>query len=177
MTNYISNAYHHYKTIQKHRHLVREHCIKCGIPLQGYLHDLSKFTPVEFMAGVKYFQGDHSPNVEERKAYGYSKAWLHHKSHNKHHFEYWFDNSTKVFEMVPVEMPLKYVKEMFCDRVAASKVYRADSYTDATSLNYLNMMDYTKLMHPETYKLLRSWLVMLAEEGEDATFAYIKSLK
>jgi len=32
--------------------------------------------------------------------------------------------------MTPVKMPLKYVKEMFCDRVAASKIYMKDKYDD-----------------------------------------------
>lgn len=177
MTNYASNAYHHLKTINTHRRLVRQHCFKAGIPLQGLVHDLSKYHPTEFLVGVKYFQGDHSPNVEERKDLGYSAAWLHHKGRNKHHFEYWFDNGRGVYEMVPVEMPLKYVKEMFCDRVAASKVYYGDSYTDATPLQYFNKHDYSKLMAPNTKDLLEQLLIMLAEEGEDATFAYIRKLK
>ena len=177
MTNYLSNAVHHLHTINTHRRLVRQHCFKAGIPVQGLLHDLSKYHPVEFLAGVKYFQGDHSPNVEERKDKGYSAAWLHHKGRNKHHFEFWFDNSVVKFEMVPVEMPLKYIKEMFCDRVAASKVYHGDTYTDATPLEYFSKMDYSKLMAPNTYALLRELLEMLAEEGEEKTFAYIRKLK
>lgn len=177
MTNYVSNAYHHLKTINTHRRLVREHCFKAGIPIQGLLHDLSKYHPVEFLAGVKYFAGDHSPNVEERRNTGYSAAWLHHKGRNKHHFEYWFDNGIGVFELVPVEMPLKYVKEMFCDRVAASKVYYGDKYDDTVPLQYFNRMDYTSLMAPKTNALLKELLEMLAEQGEDATFAYIRTLK
>ena len=38
-------------------------------------------------------------------------------------------------------------------------------------------MDYTKLMAPKTQALLKELLVMLAEQGEDATFAYIRKLK
>ena len=177
MPNYLYNARHHLKTINTHRRLVRQHCFKAGIPVQGLLHDLSKYHPVEFMAGVRYFQGDHSPNVEERKNRGYSAAWLHHKGRNKHHFEYWFDNGIEIFEMVPVEMPMKYVKEMFCDRVAASKVYHGDNYTDATPLEYFSRMNYAKLLHPNTHDLLKELLEMLAEEGEDATFRYLRTLK
>lgn len=177
MTNYIANAIHHLETINKHRALVLKHCIKAGIPLQGLVHDLSKYSPAEFLVGVKYFQGDHSPNVEERKEKGYSSAWLHHKGRNKHHFEYWFDNSTTSFDIVPVEMPTKYVIEMFCDRVAASKVYKGDAYTDETSLKYFKAHDYSKIMHPKTKELLEKLLQMLADEGEEATFAYIRTLK
>ena len=58
---------------------------------QGILHDLSKYKPVEFMAGVKYYKGYMSPNNTQKKAEGLSTAWLHHKGRNKHHFEYWID--------------------------------------------------------------------------------------
>lgn len=184
MVNYIANAKGHFMTIMKHKKLVFIHCVKAGIPYQGLVHDLSKFHPVEFMAGVKYYQGDHSPNVEQRRENGYSAAWLHHKGRNRHHFEYWFDNSTKAFELAPVKMPLKYVKEMFCDSVAASKVYLGDKYTDASALTYFNFgrthtshKNYERMMHPETEKQYRKMLQMLAEKGEEETFRYIRNLK
>lgn len=163
--------------MDKHRFLVFVHCCRAGIPLQGLTHDLSKYAPVEFFVGVKYYEGTRSPNVGERKEHGYSKAWLHHKGRNKHHFEYWFDNSTKRFAIEPVPMPVKYVIEMFCDRVAASKVYYGKNYTDGTALSYFERMDYSLIMHPETEALTRKLLTMLAEEGEKKTFAYIRTLK
>ena len=79
----------HFRTITRHRHMVLRHCIKAGIPLQGLLHDLSKFTPTEFIPGMLYWQGTRSPNEKERELFGYSEAWMHHKGRNKHHFEYW----------------------------------------------------------------------------------------
>lgn len=33
-------------------------------------------------------------------------------------------------------MPRKYLIEMFCDRVAASKIYNKDKYTDSKPLEY-----------------------------------------
>ncbi len=59
--------------------------------MQGFLHDLSKYSPTEFMVGAKYYQGTRSPNNAEREATGVSTSWLHHKGRNKHHFEYWVD--------------------------------------------------------------------------------------
>ncbi len=53
------------------------HCFRAGIPLQGLKHDLSKYTPTEFIPGAKYYQGNRSPNEAEREEYGYSLAWLH----------------------------------------------------------------------------------------------------
>ena len=62
--------------------LVMQNCFRCGLYRQGLMHDLSKLSPVEFWAGAKYWQGSCSPNNAQRKAEGYSAAWLHHKGRN-----------------------------------------------------------------------------------------------
>lgn len=174
----FKNAWGHFCTITSHRHMVIRHCIRAGIPLRGFLHDLSKYTPTEFFAGVKYYQGGvRSPNEGERDAYGYSKAWMHHKGRNKHHFEYWTDYNRKTRLMSPVEMPVVYVKEMFCDRVAASKIYQKENYTDSHPLEYYERGNAKKSMHPETARVLEKLLRMLADEGEEAVFAYIRKMK
>jgi hypothetical protein len=152
------------------------HCFKAGIFWQGVKHDLSKYSPEEFFAGVKYYQGYRSPNESEREVKGYSKAWMHHKGRNKHHFEYWTDYSPKERKMLPVKMPLKYVVEMFCDRVAASKIYGGDKYDDSYALNYFLKGKAKRAIHPETSELIERLLTMLANEGEAVTFAYIKKL-
>lgn len=173
---YFSNAINHFKTITRHRHLVMLNCFRAGIPIQGLAHDLSKYSPSEFLVGIKYFQGNRSPNVAERAEKGYSAAWMHHKGRNKHHYEYWFDNDDSSLTIQPVEMPLRYVVEMFCDRVSASKIYKKEQYKDSTSLEYFDSHDYRVSMHPNTRALLRELLVMLAEKGEAKTFRYIRKL-
>lgn len=166
----------HFRTITRHRHKVMAHCIKAGIFWQGIRHDLSKYSFTEFIPGAKYYAGDHSPNEEERKKNGYSKAWLHHKGRNQHHFEYWQDAVPKEHKpLAPVEMPFKYVVEMFCDRVAASKIYKGAAYTDASAWEYYAPNRQALPMHPNTKALLEGWLLMLAEQGEEKTFRYIKS--
>ena len=87
----VKNFFGHLKTVVVHRHKVLVHCCKAGIIKRGLLHDLSKFSPTEFCQGVKHYQGNRSPNEMEREIYGFSKAWLHHKGRNRHHFEYWTD--------------------------------------------------------------------------------------
>lgn len=141
------------------------------------MHDLSKYSPTEFFVGAKYYQGSRSPNEAEREAYGYSVAWMHHKGRNRHHFEYWTDYSPITKKIEPVEMPLKYVKEMFCDRVAASKIYMGDKYTDAAPLEYFLNAKSRRIIHPKTSDLIESLLVMLKEQGEKKTFEYIRRLK
>ena len=81
------NAWGHFKTITSHKFLVMKYCFKVGLYKQGFLHDLSKYSPTEFMVGAKYYQGTRSPNNAEREATGVSTSWLHHKGRNKHHFE------------------------------------------------------------------------------------------
>ena len=89
----LKNTVRHFITITRHRHKVIYHCAKAGILWQGLFHDLSKYSPTEFVEGMKFYQGTRSPNERAREVYGYSKAWIHHKGRNKHHFEYWTDYS------------------------------------------------------------------------------------
>lgn len=172
----MSNALGHFITITKHRHVVIKHCKKAGIFWQGLRHDLSKYSPTEFLPGVKYYTGKRSPNEGERSEYGYSLAWMHHKGRNKHHFEYWTDYNPKSKVVEPVKMPIKYVAEMFCDRVAAGKIYNGSNYTDDSPLEYFLRAKSRRVIHPETSELLENLLAMLSKEGEDKTFAYLKKL-
>lgn len=166
----------HFRTITRHRHKVIYHCMKCGIFWQGLRHDLSKYSPTEFLPGARFYLGDRSPTEAERREYGYSMAWIHHKGRNKHHFEYWTDYSPAERRMMPVKMPLKYVAEMFCDRVAASKIYGGEKYDDSYALNYFLKGKAKRVIHPDTSELIERLLTMLAEEGEEKTFAYIRKL-
>ena len=68
----------HFTTITRHKILVMKECFKIGLYKQGLTHDLSKYSPTEFLVGCKYYQGNRSPNNAEREETGVSKAWLHH---------------------------------------------------------------------------------------------------
>ena len=98
----------HFETITRHKLLVMKYCFACGLYEQGLAHDLSKYSPTEFIPGCIYYQGDHSPNEAERADRGYSSAWLHHKGRNRHHFEYWTDYGVSGEGIIGVEMPKKY---------------------------------------------------------------------
>lgn len=169
-------AFRHFRTITRHRHQVIRHCFKAGIGWQGLFHDLSKYSPSEFWAGAKYYQGTRSPNEVEREKFGYSPAWLHHKGRNRHHFEYWTDYNPVARMVQPVKMPLRYVAEMLCDRIAASKIYQGENYTDAHPLDYFLRGKPRRSIHPETSDLLEGWLTMLRDEGEAATFAHVRKI-
>ena len=170
----------HFKTITEHRRLVRSYCLRLGLVWQGLTHDLSKYAPVEFLRGAKYYVGYRSPNDMERRSTGVSKAWLHHKGKNRHHFEYWVDyiiNEDGSIGFGGNRMPKKYVAEMFCDRVAASRVYKGDEYTDSAPYDYFmkaRKLTDGKIMHPETAAELEKMLRILKDEGEEAAMEYIR---
>lgn len=171
----------HLKTINHHKYLVTKLLFRCGLYKQGILHDLSKYHPVEFLAGVQYYQGYRSPINAEKEEKGYSMGWLHHKGKNKHHWEYWLDNANcnhldeAVHGIIAIEMPIEYVVEMVCDRIAASQNYQKEKYTDASALEYLlNGKDYV-FMHPNTFKLTEHLLTYLKMNGLDKTIDYIRT--
>lgn len=165
----------HLQTITAHKLRVMRYCFRVGLYRQGLLHDLSKYGPTEFRVGAKYYQGDHSPNEAERLETGYSSAWLHHKGRNKHHLEYWIDYAPELnYRMGGMEMPVKYVVEMFCDRVAACQTYQKDRYTDASPWDYYAKSLDHYIIHPNTQALLERLLLMLRDEGEERTIAYIR---
>ena len=168
------NAWRHFITITHHRWLMRRGCFQVGLYWQGLTHDLSKYSPTEFAVGIRYFQGNRSPNGAEREDKGYSEAWMHHKGRDRHHWEYWTDMlpGTRSYEAVP--MPRKYLAEMVMDRIAACKVYQGDAYTDASALTYLLRSREKIMMHKKTLQELEYLLTMLRDRGETETFYYIK---
>ena len=168
----------HFKTVGQHRALVRKYCFHLGLYWQGATHDLSKYSPTEFMVGAKYFQGDRSPNNAEREDKGYSSSWLHHKGRNKHHFEYWIDYSLKKDELLAgMEMPVLYVIEMFVDRIAACRTYQKEEYKDSSPWEYhQKALQVKTVIHPTTFQLLERLLMMLAKHGEEYTLIYVKHM-
>ena len=173
----LKNFFKHLHTVNKHRFCVFVHACKVGIFFQGLVHDLSKYHPTEFFVGVKYYQGTRSPNDAEREEKGMSTSWIHHKGRNKHHFEYCNDLDMKDHMYKSVKMPIKYVKEMFCDRIAACKIYLGKSYNDSSALNYFISKKAKDLMYPDTAVLLEKWLRYLSINGEKKTFKMIRKEK
>ena len=171
----MKNALGHFKTITNHKLLVMKYCFKVGLYKQGLLHDLSKYTWVEFSAGIKYYKGYMSPNGIQKKVEGLSTAWLHHKGRNKHHFEYWIDYGINPEEGIKgMKMPVKYVVEMFIDRMSASMNYQKEKYTDKSPLEYYDKRKEYYLLHETTRKQLEFLLNKLAKDGEKETLRFIK---
>ena len=45
----------HFETITRHKLLVMKYCFACGLYEQGLAHDLSKYSPTEFIPGCIYY--------------------------------------------------------------------------------------------------------------------------
>lgn len=154
----------HFKTVMKHKVVVYRECKACGIKWQGIIHDLSKFSRVEFLPSAKYFQGTGSPIEKEKAEKGYSEAWLHHKGHNKHHWEWWTDFGENG-EIIANKIPSNYVIEMICDWIGAGMVYSGEKWTQAEPLNYYNKVRAGRHFHPETEEVIVKLLEIIRDKG------------
>ena len=140
----------HLCTVLTHKKQVWKLSRKAGIPFQGLAHDLSKFSPSEFLPGARHYQGGkRSPNEQEREILGYSTAWLHHKGRNRHHFEY---------------------------RIAASKTYLGKNFTEQHPLDYFLKGKPNRFIHPETSDFIEKMLTLLRDKGEDEMFLTLRNM-
>ena len=162
---YITKLLKYIKLVVIHKHYVFLASIECGIPFRGLCHDLSKFSPIELFNSAKYYTGDRSPIDNEKDEKGYSYAWLHHRGHNPHHWEYWIDNLSSGGEAL--KMPLKYVKELICDWVGAGKAYDFEHWNyDVPFKRFVNLYNQGKLkIHLDTYKLIFNVLQEYGKTG------------
>lgn len=131
----ISNVFKHFRKICTHKYYVCKYCFKFGLYKQGLLHDLSKFSPIEFWTSVKYYQGNSSPIDAEKLDKGYSLAWYHHFHRNKHHWAFWIDFNSKQ-EITPCKIPYKYIIESICDWLGAGAAYNGKEYTMKQAYEY-----------------------------------------
>ena len=168
----VGKFFRHIALVSRHRFKVFEHCVKCGIPWRGFVHDLSKFSPEELFESVKYFTGYRSPIGVCRRETGMSKAWLHHKGRNKHHIEYWLDPDCTDQPL----MPYKYAVECICDKIAATKTYNKGKYNDSMPNEHWER--YGKLVpgNPKTLAFMDRVFKDLPELGEKAVLnkAYLR---
>ena len=165
----------HLKTILTHKKYVLINCIKAGIPIRGILHDFSKFSPVEFIESVKYYQGDCSPIKKCKEENGYSKAWMHHRGRNPHHFEYWQDDFEKGGK--PIQMPYKDALEMVCDYIGAGMAYAKDDFTYQCEYNYFkNRFTKESSIHPQTKMFVGTMLKIMAKENNNNILKHAKQI-
>ena len=148
----LGKALFHLKTILIHKWWVFYYCYKVGLIWEGIIHDLSKFSPAEFIPNIKYVKPGISPIDVQKQEIGYAPAWIHHFHKNPHHYEYWVWNFDK--GGYSIRMPNKYAIELICDMMAANKAYNRKNATPETLLKYWNKQKTKSIMHPDTKKFV-----------------------
>lgn len=160
----LSNILGHLKTILVHKYWVFYYCCMFEIPWRGITHDLSKFSPVEFIEGCKFYQGGKSsPIPAAKREQGYSLAWQHHKGRNPHHYEYWTDNYDT--GVTTIKIPYKDTLELICDYLAAGRTYNGKSFTFESEFKWwMNKVDSIKMYLGN--KRFISWVFRELSSGE-----------
>ena len=157
----FKNYWKHFKLITKHKYYVFKNCCYAGIPLQGILHDLSKYSPTEFLESVKNYSGDRSP-IDNLKDKGeISMTWLHHRGRNKHHWEYWIDNLSDGPDALL--MPEKYAIEMLCDFLGAGQAYMGKNWTMSSPYEWWQTKKDHCLMHPATKMFINNIFTLMKD--------------
>lgn len=161
----IIRVFGYFKMVFTHKYWVFYYCCKLRMPWRGLLHDMSKLTPFEFMEGIKYYNGKVSPIIKAKEDKGWSKAWFHHRSRNKHHYEYWMDNFDD--GGINILMPFPYALEMICDFLAAGKTYDGKDFTYEKELAWWeNRKKKPLAMHPALQGFVTACLTHMAMTGE-----------
>jgi len=148
----------HFSYTMEHKWYVFIECCKFGIPWRGLVHDLSKFTRKEFIPYALFFFDEDGKKRDTTSHYTTSNdddfklAWFWHQARNKHHWQFWI-TPNEAGQLVPMEIPHKYVWEMCADMIGASKAKRTGTALEWYSKNRLGMT-----LHPETRKLLEQIL-------------------
>ena len=81
-----------------------------------WLHDLSKFSTNESFGYAFHDFSKSGSSIE------FKMAWNHHKTHNEHHPEYWF-NPNRSGKVNSLPMPEIYIFEMIADWIGAGRTY------------------------------------------------------
>lgn len=158
----LKNALFYGCQVLLHKTYVGYYCFHAGIYWQGITHDLSKFSPIEFLNHIKNYEPGISPVAVATRKYGYSIAFRHHKAVNPHHFNYWIENET-----TPKKMPTKYVLELVCDYLGAAMAYNHGNFTYKQELDWwYNFIETKKpIIHPATVRFATILFETIAKEN------------
>lgn len=151
------------------------HVFKMGLKYRVWwhqllLHDLSKFTPLEWFGYTNHFYGKSAIKQEMVRTCTYAvptkdtdaelsrlnailaeykeqfeQAWNHHQKANKHHWQYWVlrnDNGP----VYALRMPERFIREMVADWAGASLAIRGFDDT----LNWYSKNRDIMILHDET---------------------------
>lgn len=147
----MSKYWTYFKYILEHKKFVFIECWKEGLYWHAFTHDNSKLRLSEFIPYAKFFMAKNRAkgnyNIRDEFDPNFLKGWMLHQKRNKHHWNYWICVNRKN-EIIPMPMPLKYIKQMVCDWRAMSRKF------GGTPQSYYVGMKARFILHPETTKQL-----------------------
>ena len=172
----MNKFFGHLNTVLTHKRYVCHYCFLCGLYYQGIVHDLSKFSPIEFFESVKYYNGKTSPINICKETNEYSMAWFHHRGRNKHHWEYWYDRFERGGHACKI--PWKYVLEMICDFLGAGVAYSGgiDNFDMANEYKWWQEKRELAKLHPDTLKAIDILMDTMYINGVEPTLTNRKWL-
>lgn len=144
----IKMYWSYFKYIVEHKKNVGIESLKMWMPIHALTHDLSKFRLSEFIPYAKFFYETDRKNNYKRSDEtngNFQKGWLHHQKRNKHHWNYWV-SVTRKNEIIPIEMPMKYVKQMIADWNGMSRKF------GGSTKDYFEKNKESMILHKETIK-------------------------
>lgn len=136
----------YFKYIIEHKKNVGIECLKMGLIVHAITHDLSKFRPSEFIPYAKFFYAKDRANNYKKSDEddpNFQTGWNHHQKRNKHHWNYWV-SVTRKNEIISIEMPLKYVRQMVADWNGMSRKF------GGTTIGYFESNRESMILHPLT---------------------------
>lgn len=126
----------YFKYVMEHKKNVFIECWKAGLYVHAFTHDLSKLRPSEFFPYAKFF-------FEKKDISNFQTGWLFHQKRNKHHWNYWVLINEKN-EIIPLQMPHKYIIQMVCDWGGMSRKF------GDTPEQYYKINESNFILHPLT---------------------------
>lgn len=140
--------------VVQHKKNVGIECLKMGMPIHAITHDLSKFLPSEFIPYAKFFQATDRTKVyktEDERNEDFQKGWCYHQKRNKHHWNYWV-SVTRKDEIVPLPMPVKYIRQMIADWNGMARKFGGATW------QYFEKNKDTMILHDETRYVIHQLL-------------------
>lgn len=133
-----------------------------GVPLWRLLiHDLSKFSRAEWGPYVRRFGGGNNSKWESpADDQEWKDAWLHHWTHNPHHWNYWRTPEAEDGTRDALPMSETYVREMVADWYGAGMAQGKPAIEAWYMANVGKMQ-----LHPETKALANRFITEAVLSG------------
>ena len=98
-------AWKHFKTITYHKYLVCKGCFKVGLYRQGLLHDMSKYSPSEFLdarsCGFLSRNGDYAFVFTPSAVHYYKREYGNFDEYTLYHTENISEDGISIIKMAP----------------------------------------------------------------------------